>query len=52
MVGKIFLGNMYDCRIAVGVKEIRVHAGKTLKAEVGQPIYLAIDPERCLCIME
>lgn len=52
LVQKIFMGNIYDCRVMVGEKEIRINTEKTLRCQVGQEIYLTIDPKRCLCIMD
>lgn len=52
LLQKLFLGNMFDCRVLVGNKEMRVDATKTFAGEEGQDIYLTIEPERCLCLPE
>lgn len=49
---KIFMGNIFDCRVMVGNREIRVHAERTLGSQVGQEVYVAIAPEECLCLID
>jgi iron(III) transport system ATP-binding protein len=46
----VYLGNYIDCRIKVGMNEIRAQISKEESIKVHQRVLIEIVPERCVCI--
>jgi iron(III) transport system ATP-binding protein len=48
----VFLGAIYDCRLALGGMSLRAQFARNTALEVGQQIYIHIDERRCVPIEE
>jgi iron(III) transport system ATP-binding protein len=47
---KVFLGEFADFQVAVGEKRLQSRVHPSLRTRVGEPIYLRIDPEKCVAL--
>ena len=47
---KVFLGESADFQVAVGEKRLQSRVHPSLRTRVGEPIYLRIDPEKCVAL--
>ncbi|HKT18328.1 MAG TPA: ABC transporter ATP-binding protein [Stellaceae bacterium] len=45
-----FLGNRYDCRIAIGSERLRVQLPPTARIETGAHVRVELPPEQCLAL--
>jgi len=49
---KVFLGEYLDLQIKVGNREVLARAHPSIKAPVGEKVYLSLDPAKCICIVD
>jgi iron(III) transport system ATP-binding protein len=47
---KVFLGEAVDFQVRVGSRAVQSRAHPSLRTPVGQPIYVRIDPEKCVAL--
>src|SRR6266571_4306195 len=47
---KVFLGESVDFQVAVGERRLQSRAHPSLRTRVGEPIYLRMDPEKCVAL--
>ena len=47
---KVFLGEFADFQVAVGERRLQSRVHPSLRTRVGEPIYLRIDPEKCVAL--
>ncbi len=47
---RVFRGDVQDYQIEVGPSVLQVRAHPSWDAEIGAPVFLAIDPQRCLAL--
>jgi iron(III) transport system ATP-binding protein len=47
---KVFLGEFVDFQVAVGERRLQSRAHPSLRTRVGEPIYLRIEPEKCVAL--
>jgi iron(III) transport system ATP-binding protein len=45
-----FIGNLYDCRVAVGPARLRLQLLPSARLESGTPVRLGLPPEHCLAL--
>jgi iron(III) transport system ATP-binding protein len=49
---KVFLGESMDFQVKVGERPLLSRAHPSLRTQVGNPIYLSMDPEKCIALKE
>jgi iron(III) transport system ATP-binding protein len=49
---KVFLGEYLDFQVKLGERLLQARVHPSLKTPVGQPIFLRINPEKCIAIQE
>ena len=49
---KVFLGEYLDFQVKIGERLLQARVHPSLKTPVGKPIYLKINPEKCIAIQE
>jgi iron(III) transport system ATP-binding protein len=49
---KVFLGEFVDFQVAVGERRLQSRAHPSLRTRVGEPIYLRIEPEKCVALKQ
>jgi iron(III) transport system ATP-binding protein len=47
---KVFLGEAVDFQVRLGARALQSRAHPSLRTPVGQPIYVRIDPEKCVAL--
>ncbi|WP_382322180.1 ABC transporter ATP-binding protein [Hydrogenophaga sp. UC242_50] len=47
---KVFLGEFIDFQVKLGDRSLMARAHPSLKTMVGEPLYVRINPEKCICI--
>jgi len=47
---RVFLGEYMDCQVMVGQRKVMARVHPSFTAPVGAPVYLKIDPEKCIMI--
>jgi iron(III) transport system ATP-binding protein len=47
---KVFLGEFVDFQVAVGERRLQSRAHPSLRTRVGDPIYMRIEPEKCVAL--
>jgi iron(III) transport system ATP-binding protein len=47
---KVFLGESVDFQVAVGERRLQSRGHPSLRTRVGEPIYLRMDPEKCVAL--
>jgi iron(III) transport system ATP-binding protein len=47
---KVFLGEAVDFQVMVGQRPLQSRAHPSLRTRVGEPIYLRIDPDKCVAL--
>jgi iron(III) transport system ATP-binding protein len=46
----VFLGDSVDFRVVVAQRPLQSRTHPSLRTRVGEPIYLRIDPEKCVAL--
>src|SRR2546428_11862772 len=49
---KVFLGEFADFQVAVGERRLQSRVHPSLRTRVGEPIYVRIDPEKCVALKQ
>ena len=49
---KVFLGESVDFQVKVGERPLLSRAHPSLRTQVGHPIFLSLDPEKCVALKE
>jgi iron(III) transport system ATP-binding protein len=49
---KVFLGESVDFQVKVGERPLLSRAHPSLRTQVGHPIYLSLDPDKCIALKE
>jgi len=47
---KVFLGESADFQVAIGERRLQSRVHPSLRTRVGEPIYVRIDPEKCVAL--
>ena len=47
---KVFLGETADWQVAIGERRLQSRVHPSLRTRVGEPIYVRIDPEKCVAL--
>jgi len=47
---KVFLGESADWQVAIGERRLQSRVHPSLRTRVGEPIYVRIDPEKCVAL--
>ena len=47
---KVFLGEFADWQVAIGERRLQSRVHPSLRTRVGEPIYVRIDPEKCVAL--
>ena len=47
---KVFLGETVDFQVAIGERRLQSRVHPSLRTRVGEPIYVRIDPEKCVAL--
>ncbi|MBW8904823.1 MAG: ABC transporter ATP-binding protein [Betaproteobacteria bacterium] len=47
---KVFLGESVDFQVVVGERRVQARAHPSLRTRVGEPIYLRVEPEKCVAL--
>jgi iron(III) transport system ATP-binding protein len=47
---KVFLGEAADFQVAIGERRLQSRVHPSLRTRVGEPIYVRIDPEKCVAL--
>ena len=47
---KVFLGEVADFQVAIGERRLQSRVHPSLRTRVGEPIYVRIDPEKCVAL--
>src|SRR5438128_2755490 len=49
---KVFLGETADFQVAIGERRLQSRVHPSLRTRVGEPIYVRIDPEKCVALKQ
>jgi iron(III) transport system ATP-binding protein len=49
---KVFLGEFADFQVAIGERRLQSRVHPSLRTRVGEPIYVRIDPEKCVALKQ
>jgi iron(III) transport system ATP-binding protein len=47
---KVFLGEFVDFQVRIGERSVQSRAHPSLRTRVGEPLYVRIDPEKCVAL--
>jgi iron(III) transport system ATP-binding protein len=47
---KVFLGEWVDFQVLVGERQVQARAHPSLRTPVGDPIFLRVEPEKCVAL--
>ena len=49
---KVFLGETADFQVAIGERRLQSRVHPSLRTRVGEPIYVRIEPEKCVALKQ